>query len=85
MGKQWDTLMDLLAEHRLEEAVASSVVEQRRLWREASEEALAQVVAAGVEIIEPDKTEFRRAAEPMFASYRGSLVHDLLSAIEQVQ
>ena len=32
-------------------AVASSVAEQRRLWREASEHAMAQVRAAGVEII----------------------------------
>jgi tripartite ATP-independent transporter DctP family solute receptor len=69
----------------LEHAVASSVIEQRRLWREASEHALAEVVAAGVEIIEPDKAAFRRAARPMFESYRGTSVYDLLNAIEQVR
>jgi len=69
----------------LEEAVASSVIEQRRLWRDASEDALAQVRAAGVEIIEPDKAEFRRAAQPMVESYRGTPVYDLLAAIEQVR
>jgi len=69
----------------LQEAVASSVVEQRRLWHEASEHAMAQVVAAGVEIIEPDKAAFRAAAQPMFESYRGTPVYDLLTAIEQVR
>jgi tripartite ATP-independent transporter DctP family solute receptor len=68
----------------LEEAVASSVIEQRRLWREASEHALTQVRAAGVEIIEPDKAAFRRAVLPLFDSYHGTPVHDLLSAIERV-
>jgi tripartite ATP-independent transporter DctP family solute receptor len=66
-------------------AVASSVVEQRRLWREASQLALAQVRAAGVEIIEPDKSAFREAVQPMHESYRGSSVHDLLRVIEGIR
>ncbi len=69
----------------LEDAVASSVVEQRRLWRDATEEALAAVRAAGVEIIEPDKAAFRRAAQPLFDSYRGTPMHELLRAIERVR
>jgi len=69
----------------LEEAVASSVIEQRRLWSEASHFALEQVRAAGVEIIEPDKTTFRQKALPMFESYRGSPVYDLMAAIERVR
>jgi tripartite ATP-independent transporter DctP family solute receptor len=69
----------------LQDAVSSSVVEQRRLWRKAKEDALAQIRAAGVEIIEPDKEPFRRAAEPMFESYRGTSTHDLLEAIEAVR
>jgi len=78
---------DLSPEERgwLQEAVASSVVEQRRLWGEAIEEALAQVRAAGVEVIEPDKDAFRRAAEPMFESYLGTPTYDLLRAIEEVR
>jgi len=78
---------DLSTEERgwLQVAVASSVVEQRRLWREAIQEALVQVRAAGVEIIEPDKGAFRRAAEPMFESYRGTPTYDLLKAIEEVR
>ncbi len=76
----------LSAEERrwLDAAVASSVVEQRRLWREASRDALAEIRAAGVEIIQPDKAAFRRAVQPLFESYRGTLIHDLLAAIERV-
>lgn len=66
-------------------AVASSAVEQRRLWREASQQALAQVRAAGVEIIEPDKSAFREAVQPMHEGYRGTPVYDLLRAIEQIR
>jgi len=80
----WESLSD---QERgwLEEAVAASVIEQRRLWREASDHALAQVRAAGVEIINPDRAAFRRAAGPMLESYRGTLVGDLIDAIEQVR
>ena len=80
----WERLSD---EERgwLEEAVASSVIEQRRLWREASEQALDRVRAAGVEIIDPDRTAFRRAARSMLDSYRGTPVGDLVVAIEQVR
>jgi tripartite ATP-independent transporter DctP family solute receptor len=69
----------------LETAVASSVAEQRRLWRAASEEALAEVRGAGVEIIRPDMALFRRAAEPMFDSYAGTPLQELLSAIEETR
>jgi len=69
----------------LMEAVASSVEEQRRLWREATLDALARVRAAGVEIIEPDIEAFRRAAEPMLESYRGTATFDLLQAIRDVR
>ena len=69
----------------LEAAVRSSVEEQRRLWRAASREALAEIRAAGVEVIEPDKGTFRRAVRPLFDSYQGTTVYDLLSAIERVE
>lgn len=79
----WQRLSD--RERRwLEEAVRSSVIEQRRLWREATEHALQEVRAAGVEIIQPDKAAFRRAVQPMFDSYRGTATYDLLRAIEGV-
>jgi tripartite ATP-independent transporter DctP family solute receptor len=78
----WD---DLTHEEQgwLKEAAAASVREQRRLWKEASEEALAAVRSAGVEIIEPDREAFRRAAEPMLDGYQGTFVYDLVEAIRR--
>jgi tripartite ATP-independent transporter DctP family solute receptor len=67
----------------LREAAAASVREQRRLWREATEEALEEVRAAGVEIIEPDTDAFRDAAEPMFEGFRGTPTYDLILAIRE--
>jgi TRAP-type C4-dicarboxylate transport system substrate-binding protein len=66
-------------------AVKSSVLEQRQLWREASDHAMAEVRAAGVEIIEPDKAPFRKAVQPMHESYRGTPLYDLMRSIEEIQ
>jgi tripartite ATP-independent transporter DctP family solute receptor len=69
----------------LREAAQASVTVQRRLWRESTQEALEAVQAAGVEIIRPDKEAFRRAAAPMFESFRGTPIHDLIRAIQEVR
>jgi len=37
-----------------------------------------------VEIIEPDRDAFRRAAEPMLESYRGTPTYGLIQAIRGV-
>ena len=76
----WDALTDQ-EQAWLREAARSSVAVQRRLWREASEHALAEVTAAGVEVVYPDKEPFRQAVEPMFESYRGSSIYPLLETI----
>jgi tripartite ATP-independent transporter DctP family solute receptor len=80
----WDDLSPQEKEW-LQEAADASVEVQRRLWRESTLESLAQVRAAGVEIIEPDKEAFRRAAEPMFQDYRGTATYDLIQAIQDVR
>lgn len=69
----------------LETAVEASVVEQRRLWRAASMDALARIREAGVEVIEPDKASFRAAANPMIEGYRGTPVHDVIQEIEAIR
>lgn len=78
---------DLTPEERewMETAVASSVEVQRRLWQEASQQALEEARAAGVEIIEPDRALFREAVRPMLEGYRGTPVHDLVQAIEEIR
>lgn len=54
----------------LQTAVDASVGVQRRLWREATEAALADVAAGGVEIVRPDKRPFARATEELRAAMR---------------
>ena len=59
---------------------------QKELWREATEEALREVQAAGVQIIRPDKAPFRAAVEPLLASFRDDpTIAALIRAIEEVE
>jgi tripartite ATP-independent transporter DctP family solute receptor len=69
----------------LQQAVDDSVTYQRKLWREATEEALAAVQAAGVEVSRPDKAPFQDAVREMKATYKGTEVGDLLARIEAVE
>jgi TRAP-type C4-dicarboxylate transport system substrate-binding protein len=69
----------------LQRAVDDSVAYQRKLWQEATDEALAAVQAAGVEVIYPDKTPFQKAVHEMKESYAGTEVADLLTRIEAVE
>jgi tripartite ATP-independent transporter DctP family solute receptor len=80
----WDDLSDQ-EQAWLREAARASVMVQRELWRESTQEALDAVRAAGVEIIEPDKGAFRKAAEPMYESFQGTPTFDLLRAIQEMR
>lgn len=65
----WEKLTDE-EQAWLKEAVASSVVYQRKLWLEAENEALAAVEKAGVQIIRPDKTLFSDKIKDSFDKYK---------------
>lgn len=67
----------------LEEAAAESAVLELRLWRKATEEALAAVRAAGVEILRPDKRPFVEAVEIVYEEYRNQ--PELLTLARQIQ
>ena len=54
----------------LQEAANEAKVYQRKLWQEAEQEALDAVVAAGVEIIRPDKKPFIEETAPILEQYR---------------
>lgn len=69
----------------LQRAVDDSVIYQRRLWEEATNEALEAVKAAGVEVSYPDKAPFRDAVQAMKDAYSGTDVGDLLERIEAVE
>lgn len=64
------------------QAMAASVIYQRKLWAEASEHALNQVQAAGVEIIRPDKAPFREAVAPMKAAFAQTELGPLIARVE---
>ncbi|MFV8817496.1 TRAP transporter substrate-binding protein [Haliea sp. E17] len=65
----------------LQAAADASAQYERELWRVATQEAMAAVKSAGVEIIHPDKAAFRAAVEPMYAAWGGTPLGDLLSTI----
>lgn len=69
----------------LQQAVDASVVYQRQLWQQSSDEALAAVEAAGVEILYPDKKPFQRAVRDMKASYAGTPIAELFTRIDAVE
>lgn len=69
----------------LQEAIDESVIHQRKLWTEASEEALRAVQKAGVEVLHPDKTPFRESVVSMYDSYRGTTIYDLIQEIQEIQ
>jgi tripartite ATP-independent transporter DctP family solute receptor len=65
----WDRLSPQQREW-LQEAADESAQYQRELWREATEEALAAVEEAGVEIIRPEKAPFAEEVQTMMEAYR---------------
>jgi tripartite ATP-independent transporter DctP family solute receptor len=70
----------------LRQAAQESERVQRDLWREATEEALRRVEAAGVTIIRPDMELFARQVQPMIDSYRNNpTVYSLYQRIQAVQ
>ncbi|MFK7980715.1 MAG: TRAP transporter substrate-binding protein [Saprospiraceae bacterium] len=54
----------------LQEAADEAKTYQRKLWQAAEQEALDAVVAAGVEIIRPDKTVFSEKTKSLFDAYK---------------
>ena len=82
-SRAWSQL-DAQERRWLEASARESVEIQRRLWRDASAEALRAVAADGVEIIRPDKRLF---AEPVAvqidAARRDPLLGPLVEAIER--
>ena len=54
----------------LQFAVDDSVKYQRKLWALAEEEALAEVIKAGVEVSKPDKKLFSAKVEPMYDQFK---------------
>ena len=69
----------------LQEAIDESVVYQKKLWGEATRDALEEVKKAGVEIFYPDKEPFREAVAGMHESYKGTPLYDLIREISEIK
>jgi tripartite ATP-independent transporter DctP family solute receptor len=82
--RSWEDL-DAQQKEWLQMAVDDSVDFQRKLWMEATEEALEAVEAAGVVVTRPDKAPFIEAVGEMKASYAGTEIGDLLDRIAAVE
>lgn len=67
----------------IQESADESVVFQRQAWKAKSDEALAEVVKAGVTIHRPNQSEFADAVKEMRNSYEGSSIGDLLREVEK--
>ncbi len=80
----WNSL-DKQQQTWLQEAVDESVVHQRKLWKESTDNALAEVQKAGVQVIRPDKSLFRDAVTEMHQSYQGTPVYELINEINEIQ
>jgi len=76
----WKTL-DPQQQAWVQEAAQLSVGYQRKLWKASSDAALKAVEDAGVTIIRPDKTAFKKAVKDMHNSYEGQAVFDLMQKI----
>lgn len=68
----------------LSQAMAESVVYQRKIWSEATDAALATAKESGVEIIYPDKTQFQSRVKAMHDALQGSELEPLLKRIQKV-
>jgi tripartite ATP-independent transporter DctP family solute receptor len=65
----WESL-DPHVQEMVQRAALEAAEYQKVIWAEASNEALAAVAAAGVEIIQPDKAPFVEAVQPLIEGYR---------------
>lgn len=70
----------------LQAAVDESAVYQRRLWAESEQEALEAVKEAGVEIIIPDKTTFKKEVGELIESYKNNeTLYKLIQRIQETE
>lgn len=69
----------------LQESADESFEYQKKLWKEATEEALREVQKAGVTIYHPDKAPFEEKVKPLFEEYRNEpSVYKLIRQIKMV-
>lgn len=68
----------------LQEAIDESVGYQRKLWKESSDHAMAEVQKAGVQVLYPPKAPFQEAVRAMHESFKGTAIYDLIQEINAI-
>ena len=70
----------------LSEAAEESAQHQKVLWQEASDEALRELEANGVQIIRPEKGPFAESVAPIYESFKSEPeVYELIQRIQAVE
>lgn len=69
----------------VQEAADRSVVFQRKLWNEKTQESLDLLESAGVTIYYPDKGPFREQVKPMYDELEGTVIYDYVQRVEAVK
>lgn len=67
----------------LQEAADEAITFQRKLWVEAEEKALAEVEAAGVTVIRPDKSTFMTKTKGLLTAYKAD--KEMFELIQKIQ
>lgn len=69
----------------VQEAADESVVFQRKLWKEFTEESVEKSKEEGVEFFYPDKEPFIQKVQPMLEKYKGTPIGDVVQQIKEIQ
>ncbi|MGQ8364148.1 TRAP transporter substrate-binding protein [Glaciecola sp. 1036] len=81
--KVWNSLSSQ-QQSWLQAAVNDSVVKQRELWEIATQDAIDNVIADGVTVIQADKSHFVEKTESIRDEYRGSAIGQLIKRIQKL-
>ena len=79
------TRLDPQVQRWLQQAADESSLFQRELWKKETQKALEAVQAEGVTIHHPDKAPFIAAVQPMLATYKGTMIGDLVDRIRAMR
>jgi TRAP-type C4-dicarboxylate transport system substrate-binding protein len=82
--KLWDSMRPEV-QNWVQQAADESVLFQRELWKQKTEQALALLKKAGVTIYQPDKKPFVDKVKPMYARLQGTKLGKLVERIKETR
>ena len=82
--KTWNRLSPEVQQY-IQEAADESAEYEKQLWKKVSDEDLKMVEEKGVKIYHPDKAPFREKVKPMYESYEGTPVGEIIKQIDAVK